>query len=84
MGSAKRLRPERLGEKFLAIRQKFNFSLSQMAEKLSDKKITLRRTDISKYELNQREPNLFILLRYARLADVSVESLIDDEADLDF
>jgi len=36
-------------------------------------------TVISAYEHGTREPNLLTLLRYARLARVSVETLIDDK-----
>jgi len=34
---------------------------------------------ISEYEHGTRIPNLLVLLRYARIAGVSVEALIDDE-----
>jgi hypothetical protein len=40
------------------------------------------QADISTYELNHREPPLKVLLAYARAANVSVESLIDDNLDL--
>jgi hypothetical protein len=36
------------------------------------------RSIISAYELGKREPTLLDLLKYARLAKVSVEVLIDD------
>ncbi|PYS21500.1 MAG: hypothetical protein DMF72_17070 [Acidobacteria bacterium] len=39
-------------------------------------------TVISAYEHGTREPNLLTLLRYARLAKVHVENLIDDKLDL--
>jgi transcriptional regulator with XRE-family HTH domain len=37
---------------------------------------------ISDYERGEREPPLPILLRYARVANVSMEALVDDELDL--
>jgi hypothetical protein len=37
---------------------------------------------ISDYELGKREPPLPILLRYARVAGVQMEVLVDDEMDL--
>jgi transcriptional regulator with XRE-family HTH domain len=37
---------------------------------------------ISRYEQGKREPPLMILMAYARLANVYVEVLIDDELDL--
>lgn len=82
MGRAKRIRPKRLGEKLLAIRQSFDCSLSEMAKKLSNDELTVRRTGISQYELNDNEPTLPILLSYARLANIYVEILIDDRLDL--
>ncbi len=40
------------------------------------------RVSISGYERGEREPPLPVLLKYARLGKVSVESLIDDEMPL--
>ena len=39
-------------------------------------------TSISAYERGLREPPLVILLRYARIANIAVEALIDDDLDL--
>jgi len=39
-------------------------------------------TNISKYELDKIEPPLAILLAYARLAEIPVEQIIDDELEL--
>jgi transcriptional regulator with XRE-family HTH domain len=39
-------------------------------------------TTISKYELDKNEPPLAILLAYARLAEIPVEQIIDDELEL--
>ncbi len=39
-------------------------------------------TSISAYERGTREPPLLILLKYARMAGVNVEELIDDDLDL--
>lgn len=84
MGSASRLKPIRLGEKLLSIRRKFDYSLSQIAVALSCEKVIVPRTDISRFEKGQREPSLIVLLRYARLANVPMEILVDDEKDLVF
>jgi transcriptional regulator with XRE-family HTH domain len=40
------------------------------------------RTAISGYELGDKEPPLPTLLKYARLAGISTDFLIDDELDL--
>ncbi len=82
MGKAKRIRPDRIGEKLLLIRNYFDCSLSEMAKKLSNNKFNVRRTAISAYELQNSEPPLHLVLRYAHLAGINVEYLIDDELDL--
>lgn len=79
MGSAKRLSPEKLGEKLMIIRQHFNLSFSQMAEKLSNEKINVLRTDVSRFEKSLREPSLIVLLSYARLVGITLDTLADDE-----
>lgn len=82
MGSASRIKPKRLAEKLLAIRNAFNLSQSEMAEKLSIKPINVRRSDVSRYELGIREPPLPVLLKYARLVSIIVDVLIDDELNM--
>jgi hypothetical protein len=37
--------------------------------------------NLSKFELDKNEPDLMTLLAYARLADVSLTQLADDELD---
>jgi hypothetical protein len=39
-------------------------------------------TRISEYERGRRTPNLFVLLKYARLAGIHIDDLVDDEIDL--
>lgn len=82
MGRAKRHMPTRLAEKLLKIREQSGLSMSELVEKLGSEDIPLYKSDISKYEAGMREPPLVILLRYAKLGKVSVESLIDDELDI--
>ena len=77
----RRAKPQRLAAKLLAIRQHLGMSQLQMAKLL---KPDLAYYRISEWEIGRREPNLMLLLRYARLAKVPVESLIDDSLDLHF
>lgn len=84
MGSAKRMEkhaPKRLGEKLRKIRESFGDSQAAFLERLG-KPESILQTSISSYEGGRREPPLLILLKYARLADVSVDVLIDDIIDL--
>jgi len=79
VGRTHRRKPKRLARKLLAIRQALGLSQTEMAKALD---MRTAYTAVSGYERGVREPDLIILLRYARLAKVSVESLIDDKLDL--
>ena len=81
MGRSSREKPERLAEKLLQIREALGLSQNDILSRmgLTDR---LNRDDISKYERAVREPSLLALLRYARLAGISTDVLIDDELDL--
>lgn len=81
MGSA-RPRPRFLAKKLLLIRLHFGISQAQLLIRLGIQH-SIDYTVISKYELNKNEPPLQILLAYARLANVPVEYLIDDQIDPD-
>lgn len=80
MGHARR-RPLRLAEKLLQIRTALGLSQTEMHRRL-DIGDEVPYTRISDYELDKAEPTLMILLRYARLAAVPTEVLIDDDLDL--
>jgi transcriptional regulator with XRE-family HTH domain len=80
MGSPRR-RPARLAEKLLQIRFSLGLSQKQMLKRLGVQD-QIRYTSISKYELDKNEPPLGILLAYARVAQVHLEEIIDDEIDL--
>lgn len=81
MGKASRERPERLSEKLLQIRSGLGLSQNEMLVEL-DLADRIDRSSISGYEIGKREPSLITLLKYARLAGVHVDVLIDDEMDL--
>jgi transcriptional regulator with XRE-family HTH domain len=81
MGKKARQKPERLAEKLVRIRTALGLSQSEMLRRL-EAEDQIDYTAISKYELGRNEPSLNILLRYARVANVSTDVLIDDEMDL--
>jgi transcriptional regulator with XRE-family HTH domain len=81
MGRASRPKPIYLGEKLLRIRRALGLSQDGMVERLSASD-TLTSASISAYELGQREPPLAVLLEYARIANVYLDALADDEVDL--
>lgn len=81
MGKERRMMPSRLAGKLLAIRNALGLSQNGMRRHLGfEDKLT--QGSISGYELGTREPPLPVLLRYARLAGISTDVLIDDELHL--
>lgn len=82
MGRAARSKPVRLAEKLKSIREKLGFSQGEIVLRLKLEESTISRSSIAGYELGMKEPPLPILLKYARLANVIVDVLIDDELNL--
>lgn len=80
MGTA-RQKSERLPKKLLQVRLALGLSQTEMLKRL-DVEDMIVYNRISNYEIGNREPPLPILLRYARVAGVPTEVLIDDELDL--
>jgi transcriptional regulator with XRE-family HTH domain len=70
-----------LAEKLLQIRNTLGLSQSEMYRSLGVEEL-MPYTRISKFELDQLEPPLRVLLQYARVAGVHMEDIVDDELDL--
>ena len=81
MGQRPRSKPQYLPAKLLAIRQKLGVSQAQLAKLLNLDKGVGR---ISEYEHGIREPDLIVLLNYAKLARVSMDILANDNRELTF
>jgi transcriptional regulator with XRE-family HTH domain len=81
MGRTPSERPAKLAEKLVKIRKELNLSQAEVVYRLGlEDKLT--REDISKYERGVRIPPLLILLKYARIANVWMDVLVDDGLDL--
>lgn len=82
MGKQKRSQPELLPAKLLHIRKQLGLSQTEMLRAL---KLPWNYSParISDFELATREPNLKVLLHYARAARISTDELIDDYIDVD-
>lgn len=81
MGSKPRMKPERLAEKLLQIRNALGLSQTEMLKKLGFEE-SMSYYRISEYETGKREPPLLVLLAYAHSVNVSTDVLIDDGLDL--
>lgn len=79
MGRSRRNKPLQLSQKLLAIRKRLRMSQTEMARALE---LKVHYSAVSNYELGTREPDLLIVLRYARLAGVAMETLVDDSLNL--
>lgn len=79
MGRTRRNKPKRLGRKLRQIRMRLGMSQTEMTKALG---LDVHHSAVSNYELGTREPDLIIVLKYARLARVPMETLVDDKLKL--
>jgi len=82
MGRAKKVVPKHLAKKLAAIRKNLGLTYEELIVKLDCPGIPLYRASISQYESGKIEPPLLVLLRYAKLANISTDVLIDDSIGL--
>lgn len=81
MGRAARLRSVRLAEKLRDIRTSFELSQNELIRRMGLEDV-IYQSNVSGYESGEREPPLPLLLKYAQLAGVCLDSLVDDKVDL--
>jgi transcriptional regulator with XRE-family HTH domain len=81
MGRRARPKPTKLAGKLVRIRSELNLSQSEMIRKLGFADY-LRQSHISAFELGTREPPLLVLLRYAQVAGLTMEMLVNDDTEL--
>jgi len=79
MARGVRLKPKRLTQKLIQIRLSLGLSQNELIKRLE---VDLTQNRISEYETGKGEPPLPVLLKYARVAGVCVDMLIDDDLDL--
>jgi transcriptional regulator with XRE-family HTH domain len=82
MGRSVRPKPKRLAAKLSQIRRRLNLTQDEMLKCLNYRASPLYASQISDFENGKREPPLAVLLKYARVAGLSIDVLVDDEADL--
>lgn len=82
MGRSRRPQPKRMGDKLRAIRLYYHYSQTEMLRELGYFYSPVYPQHISGFELGTREPPILLLLQYARLAQVPLEVLVDDQLDL--
>jgi len=82
--------PKLLAKKLLAVREFLDVGQADMASRLqseilsqSGRNYPIHPGRTSEYENGRREPNLFVLMAYARLAKLHLETLVDDDVRLE-
>jgi transcriptional regulator with XRE-family HTH domain len=81
MGRAARLRSARLAEKLRHIRNVLGLSQNELIRRLGLEGV-IYQSNVSGYESGEREPPLPILLKYAQLAGVCLDTLANDDLKL--
>ena len=79
IGSRKRPVPKLLARKLKLIRTRLNVGQLEMGRLLSSAHSAPDGAMVSRFERGEREPNLFVILQYAKLARVNVALVIDDQ-----
>lgn len=83
MGQAPWNKPKRLAEKLLQIREALGLSQKDMSKRLSARTgFTITQTHVSNYERDRVEPFLETTLAYARIANVEINEIADDDVNL--
>ena len=81
MGRRPRHKQQYLAKKLLIIRETLGLTQFQLVRLMGvDDSLPYHR--ISEYETGRREPSLWVLLAYARVAGVHLEDIVDDNLEL--
>lgn len=78
-GSRRRPVPRLLAKKLKLIRTRLDVGQKEMAALLGGAQSPPDGAMVSRFERGEREPNLFVILEYAKVARVNVALLIDDD-----
>lgn len=81
MGRSKKPKPARLAKKLLQVRTALGLSQNEMIRRLGLPE-SITQGSVSGYELGTRIPPPQILLRYAEVARVWIDVLVDDDLDM--
>jgi transcriptional regulator with XRE-family HTH domain len=80
MGARERMKQRKLPAKLKAIREALGLSQYEIVDALELE--GLRRSNISGYEVGRIEPPIWVLLAYAKAANVCSDVLLSDELEL--
>lgn len=78
-GSRKRPQPKYLAKKLIAIREELGIGQAEMAKRLRSNQSAPDGGMVSRFERGEREPNLFVIVAYCEVAEISTDVLINDK-----
>lgn len=79
MGRQRRPQPKYLAKKLRAIREELGIGQAEMARRLGKVPGNPDGAMVSRFERGEREPNLFVIVAYARVAGINAQVVIDDD-----
>ena len=79
MGRTRRPQPKYLAKKLKRIRGEIGVGQAEMAKLLNHGPSPPDGAMISRFERGEREPNLFVIVAYAKVAGITAQVIIDDE-----
>jgi transcriptional regulator with XRE-family HTH domain len=79
MGRQRRPVPKYLAKKLKTIREVLGVGQAEMAKRLGKVPGNPDGAMVSRFERGEREPNLFVIVAYARVAGVNAHVIIDDD-----
>ena len=79
MGRQRRPQPKYLAKKLKTIREGLGIGQAEMARRLGKVPGNPDGAMISRFERGEREPNLFVIVAYAKVAGVNAHIIIDDD-----
>lgn len=79
MGRQRRPQPKYLARKLRAIRETLEIGQAEMARQLGKVPGNPDGAMVSRFERGEREPNLFVIVAYARVAGINAQVIIDDD-----
>jgi transcriptional regulator with XRE-family HTH domain len=79
VGRQRRPQPKYLAKKLKQIRLELGLGQVAMATRLGKVEGNPDGAMISRFERGEREPNLFVIVAYARVAGINAQVIIDDD-----
>lgn len=79
MGRQRRPQPKYLARKLRAIREELGIGQAEMARRLGKTPGNPDGAMVSRFERGEREPNLFVIVAYCELVEISTDVLISDK-----